>query len=85
MPKQGDGRVDIHDWGMEFTAAGLLMQAELLLVSRDRKAIEHYRPMLERCANFIETRRDPGKNLFLAGPAGNGPVVGRYHSLDRSG
>ena len=27
--QQGDGRVDIHDWGMEFTAAGLVMQAEL--------------------------------------------------------
>jgi len=69
--KQGDGRIDIHDWGMEFTAAGLLMQAELLLVSRHRDAIAHYLPMLERSAAFIETRRDPEKNLFLAGPAGN--------------
>lgn len=71
VAKQGDGRVDIHDWGMEFTAAGLLMQAELLLISRDAKAIDSYLPKLERCANFIETRRDPQKNLFLAGPAGN--------------
>jgi len=71
FPKQGDGRVDIHDWGMEFTAAGLLMQSELLLISRDAKAIPHYLPLLERCANFIETRRDPKTNLFLAGPAGN--------------
>jgi len=69
--KQGDGRVDIHDWGMEFTAAGLLMQAELLLISRDAQALAHYLPKLERCANFIETRRDPKNNLFLAGPAGN--------------
>ncbi|MCX7599768.1 MAG: hypothetical protein N2512_13005 [Armatimonadetes bacterium] len=69
--KQGDGRIDIHDWGMEFTAAGLLMQAELLLISSDPKAIAHYLPRLERCANFIETRRDPRNNLFLAGPAGN--------------
>ncbi|HOZ46453.1 MAG TPA: hypothetical protein PLO37_10765 [Candidatus Hydrogenedentes bacterium] len=69
--KQGDGRIDIHDWGMEFTAAGLLMQAELLLISRDSAAIEHYLPKLERCANFIETRRDPDTNLFLAGAAGN--------------
>ena len=69
--KQGDGRIDIHDWGMEFTAAGLLMQAELLLVSRDALAISHYLPMLERSANFIETRRDPSNNLFLAGAAGN--------------
>ena len=69
--KQGDGRTDIHDWGMEFTAAGLLMQSELLLISRDEAAIAHYLPKLERCANFIETRRDPKNDLFLAGPAGN--------------
>ena len=56
---------------MEFTAAGVLMQAELLLISRDAEAIAHYLPKLERCANFIETRRDPTNNLFLAGPAGN--------------
>ncbi len=71
IAKQGDGRVDIHDWGMEFTAAGLLMQAELLLISREKEAISHYLPKLERCADFIETRRDPKNNLFLAGPAGN--------------
>jgi len=69
--KQGDGRTEIHDWGMEFTAAGLLMQAELLLISRDAPAIARYLPKLERCANFIETRRDPKNNLFLAGPAAN--------------
>ncbi len=71
IAKQGDGRVDIHDWGMEFTAAGLLMQAELLLISRDAPAIEWYLPKLRRCAAFIESRRDPANNLFLAGPAGN--------------
>jgi len=69
--KQGDGRIEIHDWGMEFTAAGLLMQSELLLISRDAAAIAHYLPKLERCANFVETRRDPKNNLFLAGPAAN--------------
>ncbi len=71
VAKQGDGRVDIHDWGFEFTAAGMLMQAELLLISRDRQAIAHYLPKLERCANFIETRRDPKNNLFRVGPAAN--------------
>jgi hypothetical protein len=69
--KQGDGRVGIHDWGMEFTAAGVVLQAELLLISRDARAIAHYLPLLERSANFIETRRNPTNNLFLAGPAGN--------------
>jgi hypothetical protein len=69
--KQGDGRIKIHDWGMEFTAAGLVLQSELLLISRDAQAIARYLPKLERCAAFIETRRDPVNNLFLAGPAGN--------------
>jgi hypothetical protein len=71
MHRQGDGRVAIHDWGMEFTAAGALLQSELLLANRDRTALERYRPKLERCANFIESRRDPKNNLFLAGAAGN--------------
>ncbi len=69
--RQGDGRPHMHDWGMEFTAAGMLMQCELLLISRDSNAAAKYLPKLERCANFIETRRDPANNLFLAGPAGN--------------
>jgi hypothetical protein len=69
--KQGDGQTKIHDWGLEFTAAGILLQSELLLISRDVKAIAHYLPRLERSANFLETRRDPRNNLFLAGPAAN--------------
>lgn len=69
--RQGDGHVEIHDWAVEFTAAGLLMQSELLLVRRDPNAMAHYLPLLERCADFLETRRDPRNNLFLAGPAAN--------------
>ena len=69
--RQGDGNHASHDWGMEFTAAGVVLQAELLLISRDLEAVAHYLPKLERCANFIETRRDPDNNLFLAGAAGN--------------
>jgi len=69
--KQGDGRIGIHDWGLEFTAAGLLLQAEHLLITRDTKAIARYLPLLERAANFLDTRRDPANNLFLAGPAAN--------------
>jgi hypothetical protein len=69
--KQGDGRVDIHDWGLEFTAAGVVLQAELLLIGRDREAIGRYLPKLERCAAFLESRRDPTLNLYRAGPAGN--------------
>ncbi|MBM3496451.1 MAG: hypothetical protein FJX72_19355, partial [Armatimonadetes bacterium] len=56
---------------MEFTAAGIVMQAEFLLISRDEGAIARYLPMLERCADFVESRRDPANDLFLAGAAGN--------------
>jgi len=69
--KQGDGRIQIHDWGMEFTAAGVVMQGELLLIGRDPEAIRKYLPRLNRSLDFIESRRDPKNNLFLAGPAGN--------------
>jgi hypothetical protein len=62
--RQGDGKADMHDWGMEFTAAGAVLKAEELLISRDAKAIARYLPMLERSANFIETRRDPKNNLL---------------------
>lgn len=71
IPKQGDGLVGLHDWALEFTAAGLLMQSEFLLIDRDAAAIERDLPRLERCADFIETRRDPKNNLFLIGVAGN--------------
>jgi hypothetical protein len=42
--------------------------------------------MLERSANFIETRRDPTNNLFLAGPAGNllAPSYAGWHRPDGS-
>ena len=35
----------------------------------ERWFIERYLPKLRRCAEFIETRRDPENNLFLAGAA----------------
>ena len=68
--RQGDGRIGIHDWAMEFTAAGMVLQSELLLISHDLEKAKKYLPKLERSAAFIETRRDTN-NLFLAGPAGN--------------
>lgn len=69
--RQGDGRIEIHDWALEFTAAGIVLQAEALLISRDMQAIARYLPKLERSAEFIESRRDAKTNLFLAGPAAN--------------
>ena len=69
--KQGDGDVKMHDWFYEATAACLVMQSEILLVNRDKKALEHYLPKMERACNFIELARDPKNNLFLVGPACN--------------
>ena len=69
--RQGDGNVAIHDWFYEATAAGLVMQAEILLRNRDKDAISKYLSNMERACEFIEKTRDPKNNLFLVGPAAN--------------
>ena len=69
--RQGDGNVKDHDWFYEATAAGVVMQAEILLVSRDLKAMAGYLPKMERSCDMIERARDPENNLFLVGPACN--------------
>jgi hypothetical protein len=69
--KQGDGNVSIHDWFYEATAAGLVVQSEILLTNRDKKAIAYYLPKMERACDFIEKTRDLKNNLFLVGPASN--------------
>jgi hypothetical protein len=69
--KQGDGDQNVHDWFYEAAAAGLVMQAEILLASRNLEALHHYLPKMERACNFIEKTRDPKNNLFLVGPASN--------------
>jgi hypothetical protein len=56
--RQGDCKWPIHDWGFEFTAAGVVMQAEMLLIRHDKDAARKYLPNLERACDFIETRRD---------------------------
>ena len=38
--RQGDGQHAIHDWPFGFTAAGIILQSELLLVSRDKDSIQ---------------------------------------------
>jgi hypothetical protein len=83
--KQGDCNWPIHDWGFEFTAAGVVMQAEMLLIGHDKEAARKYLPNLERACNFIETRRDKN-GLFLAGPAANllGPSYGGIRQPDGS-
>lgn len=69
--RQGDDRWWIHDWFYEATAAGVLMQGELLLTNRDMDAIHKYLPRLHRACDFVERARDPKNGLFLVGPACN--------------
>ncbi len=69
--KQGDGDQKVHDWFYEAAAAGLVMQAEILLANRNLDAMHYYLPKMERACNFIEKTRDPKNNLFLVGPASN--------------
>ena len=69
--KQGDGKIEIHDWYYEAAAAGLVMQSEILLTSRNQTAIAYYLPKMERACEFIEKTRDLKNNLFLVGPACN--------------
>lgn len=84
--KQGDGDQNVHDWFYEATAAGMVMQAEILLVDRDFEAIRYYLPKMERAALFIEKARDPANNLFLVGPACNllAPSFGGIRQPDGS-
>jgi len=69
--RQGDAQHKIHDWGFGFTAAGIILQSELLLIQRNMDTIRKFMPMLEQCAEFIDSRRDTVMNIFLVGPAGN--------------
>jgi len=84
--KQGDGDVKTHDWFYDATAAGVVMQAEILLSSRNAKAIAHYLPKMERACDAIERTRDPKNNLFLVGPACNllAPSYGGVKQADGS-
>jgi hypothetical protein len=69
--KQGDYEINLHDWGFGFTAAGILLQSELMLIRRDTAEIKYYLPLLESSAEFVDSRRDTIKNIFLIGTAGN--------------
>ena len=69
--KQGDGNVKLYDWFYEATAAGVVMQSEILLVHHDMKSTLHYLPRMERACDCIEKTRDPKNNLFLVGAACN--------------
>ena len=63
--------VKIHDWFYEATAAGVVMQAEILLASRDRKAMTHYLPKWTGPATSSKATRDPKNQSFSRGPGCN--------------
>ena len=68
--KQGDGDVPRHDWTMEESLSAVVMQAEMLLVSRNTSAIERYFPLFLRTCEMLEARRHSmsGYSTFLTGP-----------------
>ena len=69
--KQGDGNVPIHDWALEETLSGVIMQAEQLLIERDAAALLVYLPLFNRTLNLIESRREPMLDLVYSGDASN--------------
>ena len=66
--RQGDGDWSSYDWFYEATAAGVVIETEILLFSRDTEQIGKYIPLMKRSLDFIEkTRAENG--LFLVGPS----------------
>jgi hypothetical protein len=70
---QGDGDVPRHDWTFEETVSAVVMQAEMLLIARNKTGVEHFMPLFLRTAAMCEARRDPltGNTTFLTGPGTN--------------
>ncbi len=68
--RQGDGDFMTYDWFYEGTAAGVNMQADILLFDRRPEQIKKYLPLMWRSLNHIEsTRAENG--LFLVGTSAN--------------
>ena len=57
----------IHDWTIEETLSALVMQAELLLISRNMTLVSAMLPLFLRTSNLLESRRDSTTNMFLTG------------------
>jgi hypothetical protein len=67
---QGDGALD-GDWFIGTTVAGLVMEADRLLVRHDVTAARERLTQLKRVAAFLDTRRDPEVNLLIGGKGCN--------------
>ena len=80
----GEGNVTHADWALTSTAAEIMLQAELLLVKRDKATIQNYLPLMEKASDFLESRRDPKNGLLLAGPCRH-DAGRRLHRLSQVG
>ena len=71
--KQGDGEPGLDDWTMEESLSGVVMQAELLLISRNASGIADFMPLFLRTSEMLESRRDAstGDTTLLTGPSSN--------------
>ncbi len=71
--KQGDGNVPMHDWTIEETLSALVMQAELLLITRNKTGIRDFFPVALHTAALLEARRHAATKYttFLTGPSSN--------------
>jgi hypothetical protein len=61
------------DWTVEETLSAVVMQSEMLLVTRNVSEIATFSAGFLRTSNFLESRRDAatGMTLFLTGPSSN--------------
>jgi hypothetical protein len=69
--RQGDGNTREYDWYYGGAAAGLIMESERLLISRDSAEIAQRLPQLQRVAAFLDSTRDPETNLLKGGRSAN--------------
>jgi hypothetical protein len=69
--RQGDAGHDSNDWCIGFSAAGLVMECERLLVSRNPDEVKQRLPQLKRVAAHLDTRRDPDTHLLKGGKGSN--------------
>ena len=70
MFKQGDGKADA-DWYSGGTMAGLILESERLLVRHDKAEAKARLGNLKRVAAFLDSYRDPNRNLLMGGKGCN--------------
>ena len=69
--KQGDADPKATDWYIGATVAGLVMEADRLLMRHDPVGSKIRLAELKRVAAFLDTRRDPETNLLKGGHNSN--------------